>query len=135
MSTPGDGIERKLDLAPDGQLGSDKRVLASLGVEGLRSEVGTVGPHDGRSISVDPDFGEVLGVAQGREYAFPFQARQVDVASRSVVEKKPQPMVADHGDPHYSGEVTHFIQCYGSGSTGRIGSARRARSQLASSSS
>jgi hypothetical protein len=62
-----------------------------------------------------------MGSRKGSNYASPLQVRQVDISSGAVIEKKPEPMITDHGDSNHRREVTHRFQCYGSGSTGRIG--------------
>jgi hypothetical protein len=110
-------------------------VPSSFAVERFGGHVEAVWPGDRSCLWVDLDSRKVGGIAERLEDALPFASGEVDVADGAVGEREPQLVIADHLDSRDVNELFHSVSFYGSGSIGSSGSLRRARSQLASSSS
>src|SRR5262249_52001462 len=77
---------------------------------------------DRACLRIDPDLGEVAGVAQGFEDAGPLLRREVDVTDRPVIEEQSQSIVVVHGYADNGRQIGHHPQPYGRGAMGTSGS-------------
>jgi hypothetical protein len=59
-------------------------------------EVGSVGPHDGAQLVIDPHLSEISGIGQRLEYRAVQLSGEIDVACAAIAEAKPQLVVTKH---------------------------------------
>jgi hypothetical protein len=76
----------------------------TVGIEGVRRNVGAVGPHDGASFRIDPDLPEHLVVFERLESRSPKQRSEVDVADFSRLKRQADDTVVENLDV---GHVDH----------------------------
>lgn len=84
-----------------------REVLTSFRVERLRSHVDAIGPCNRPPVGIDPDEGEVGGIAQRLEDTAPVAPAEVDVAHRAVLEAQTQLELANNLDSDDVHELLH----------------------------
>ncbi len=72
-------------------------------IKRLGSEVSTIGPNDRCGLRVDSNLRKVRRVVEWLKDALPFHRGEVHISSSSVIEKKPKPVFAYHGDANHGG--------------------------------
>ena len=91
------------------------------GVQRLRRHVGPVRPDDGSELGVEADTAEVGGIGKRLEDTPPLPAGEIDLTLGTVLERQPQPMIANDLDRRHVNEICHSGHLTASGAIGSSG--------------